>query len=120
MTSERIKKRRTDLGLSIRALAERTGLAPSTIMRYERGDIENMGIDKIELFSKALHCTPAYLMGWEDEYYLSSDILAYAKELFEDAELRKCYEALRLVDPADLKRILTIIRSFQDIADPSA
>ena len=63
---EIIRYRRLELGLSIREVAAALGVAPSTVSRYESSDIQNMGIDKIEALSKVLKCSPAYLMGWED------------------------------------------------------
>lgn len=65
--SDRIKKRRQNLGLTLEEVAEKLGVAKSTVLRYETKDIGNMGIDKLALLAFALKCTPAYLMGWEDE-----------------------------------------------------
>lgn len=64
---ERIKKRRIELELSMRDVADKLGISASTVSRYESSDIQNMGIDKIEALAKVLRCSPAYLMGWEDE-----------------------------------------------------
>lgn len=64
---ERIKKRRLELDLSMHDVAAALGVSPSTVSRYESTDIQSMGIDKIEALSKVLHCSPSYLMGWEDK-----------------------------------------------------
>ena len=64
---EIIKKRRLELGLTLKDVAKVLGVAEATVSRYETGDIQNMGIDKIADLSKALRCSPAYLMGWEDD-----------------------------------------------------
>lgn len=61
-----IKRRRLELGLTLKDVANALGIAESTVSRYESSDIQNMGIDKIEALSKVLKCSPAYLMGWED------------------------------------------------------
>lgn len=61
-----IKRRRLELGLTLKDVAKSLGIAESTVSRYESSDIQNMGIDKIEALSKVLKCSPAYLMGWED------------------------------------------------------
>lgn len=66
-TGERIKARRKQLGISAEALAEQCGVSPATIYRYENGDIERVGIDKLPPIAKALFVSQAYLMGWEDE-----------------------------------------------------
>lgn len=63
---ERIKARRKEIGLSAEQVAEKLGVSPATIYRYESNDILNMRIDKLEPIAKALNTTPAYLMGWED------------------------------------------------------
>lgn len=62
-----IKKRRLELGLTLKDIANALGIAESTVSRYESSDIQNMGIDKIEALAKVLECSPAYLMGWEGE-----------------------------------------------------
>lgn len=65
-TGERIKQLRKKMGMSAETLADRCGVSPATIYRYEKGDIENMGTDKLTPIAAALYTTPAYLMGWQD------------------------------------------------------
>lgn len=64
--NEIIKKRREELGYSLRDLSEMVGVNSSTIMRWERGDIANMKRDKIASLAKALRISPAVIMGWEE------------------------------------------------------
>lgn len=64
---KRIKKIRTDIGMSADQLAEKLGKNRSTIYRYESGDIENMPIDVLQPIADALNTTPAHLMGWDVE-----------------------------------------------------
>lgn len=64
-TGERMKERRKELGLSAEYIAERLGVSPATIYRYEKGDIEKMPGNILEPISKILRTTPACLMGWE-------------------------------------------------------
>lgn len=66
-TGERIKARRKQQGISAETLAELCGVSPATIYRYENGEIEKVGIDKLPPIAAALHTTQAYLMGWEEE-----------------------------------------------------
>lgn len=65
-TAERMKLRRKELGLSAEYVAEKLGCSPTTIYRYEKGDIEKMPLDILNPLSKILSTTPAYLMGWDD------------------------------------------------------
>ena len=66
-TGERMKQRRKELGFSAEKVAERLGVSPATIYRYERGDIEKVPGDSLGELAKILQTTPAYLMGWEEK-----------------------------------------------------
>ena len=63
---ERIKKRRTELGLSVDDIAEKLGKGRATVYRYENGDIEKLPTTVLEPLAIVLKTTPAYLMGWEE------------------------------------------------------
>lgn len=63
---ERIKNRRNELGISVDELAVCIDKNRATIYRYEKGDIENLPVAVLEPLAKALHTTPAYLMGWTE------------------------------------------------------
>lgn len=66
---DRIKERRNALDLSQSELAARLGYSDrSTIAKIEKG-VNDITQSKIESFAKALHTTPAYLMGWTNDYY---------------------------------------------------
>lgn len=65
-TGERMKERRKELGLSAEYVAERLGVSPATIYRYEKGDIEKMPGNILDPISRILNTTPSYLMGWEN------------------------------------------------------
>lgn len=63
--NEIIKKRRKELGLTLKDVANELNVSESLISRYESNDVKNMGIDKLIPLAKVLNTTPAYLMGWE-------------------------------------------------------
>ena len=77
-TGERLKERRKQLGLSAEYVAERLGVSPATIYRYEKGDIEKMPGNILEPISRILNTSPAYLMGW-DENPLPDNIIPMPK-----------------------------------------
>lgn len=64
---DRIKNRRRELGLSVDELAERIHKNRATVYRYESHEIENAPISIVPELSRALHVSPAYLMGWTDD-----------------------------------------------------
>lgn len=63
---EKIKKRRMELHLSIEQLAEKVGVAKSTIHRWESGFTASIKQSKIIALATALHVSPEYLV-FDDE-----------------------------------------------------
>lgn len=66
MLQDRIKERRTALGLTLLELAEHLGVKEATMQRYESGEIKNIKHETVYELSKLLKCSPSYLMGWSD------------------------------------------------------
>lgn len=65
-TGDLIKIRRKEIAMSAERLAEKVGVSPATIYRYEKGDIEKVPVDVLKNIASALNTTPAYLMGWKE------------------------------------------------------
>lgn len=64
---DRIKSRRTELGLTVEELAHKIGYKDkSSISKIENGKAD-IPQSKIAAFADALQTTPAYLMGWEEQ-----------------------------------------------------
>ena len=64
---DRIKSRRTELGLTVEELARKMGYKDkSSISKIENGKAD-IPQSKIAAFADALQTTPAYLMGWEEQ-----------------------------------------------------
>lgn len=106
---ERIKKRRTALGISQVALADKVGISKQSLYKYENGIITNIPSDKIEEIASVLNTTPAYIMGWDDEaisaedsYYLNDEARDMAEFLFKNPEYKVLFDASRKVKPEDI------------------
>lgn len=69
IVNERIKSRRISLGLTLLDIAEYLGVREATVQRYESGEIKNIKHETIQNMASILKCSPAYLMGWEDEVH---------------------------------------------------
>lgn len=65
-TGQRMKIRRKEIGLSAERVAERLGVSPATIYRYENGGIDKVPGDRLGPIAEVLQTTPSYLMGWDD------------------------------------------------------
>lgn len=64
---DKLKQRRKEIGLSMKEVAEKIGVAEATVSRWESGDIANMKRNYIMEYAKALQVSPLYIMGY-DEY----------------------------------------------------
>lgn len=124
---DRIKARRTELGLTQADLAKILGYkSKTTIAKIESGtnDIQQ---SKVAAFAKALGTSSAYLMGWTDDPQDSSDYSrtgqvaqwrennpAPAEEkqyTLNDVYLNFAKEAQADgIDPDDIKAVLDILR----------
>ncbi len=70
--SERVKERRKALDLTLQQVGDFIGVTKATVLRYESGDIQNIGLDKIEKLAKVLNVSPGWLMGWEKDSSVKS------------------------------------------------
>lgn len=64
--AEIIKERRLAMGYTQEELAQKLGLQKSAIAKYENGRVENIKRSVIGEMAKSLECSPAYLMGWDN------------------------------------------------------
>lgn len=80
---EKIKMLRTQKTMTLEELGDKVGVGKSTVRKWENGMIANMRRDKIAKIANALDCSPAYLLGWEenDESEHLKRLTEYAKRL---------------------------------------
>lgn len=64
--NERIHKKRIEKGITLAQVAEKLGVTEATAQRYERGSIKSIPYEHMCAYGEMLNCSPAYLMGWED------------------------------------------------------
>ena len=62
-----IAKRRKELNLTLEDVANRVGVSRATVLRWETGEIENLGQNRIASLAAALQVSPEYLLGWNDD-----------------------------------------------------
>lgn len=63
----RIAERRMQLGLTMDDVAQRIGVAKSTVQRYEKGQIRKIKLPVIESIASALSVNPDWLIGNTDD-----------------------------------------------------
>ncbi|MBO6269410.1 MAG: helix-turn-helix domain-containing protein [Clostridium sp.] len=64
---DRIKERRSEIGMTLLQLADQVGVKEATAQRWESGAIKNIPYNRIVEIANVLRCTPQYLMGWDIE-----------------------------------------------------
>lgn len=104
--AKKIKDLRISQKLTLEQVANQVGVGKSTVRKWETGMIANMRRDKIAALAKALHTTPAYLMGWTDEQTQEETPVSqeahertmYALDLLSKLSPEKREEALRYLD----------------------
>lgn len=95
-----IANKRNELGLTLEDVAKICNVSISTVKRWESGEIVDIKRDKVVKLAQALHTTPAYIMGWEDEDKTKAEI---------DRENQEMLDAYKRASPeirAAIQRIL--------------
>ena len=117
---EIIRKRRIELNLTMRDLANKVGVSEATISRWESGDIANMKRDKIKALADALHISPSIIMGWTEvqnsghnqEYY-DPETLEMAQALYENPDLRALMKAAMDTNKDSLSNLTQLLYSMK-------
>lgn len=113
-----IHDRRSELGLTMKELAEKVGVAEGTISRWESGEIKNMRRDAVAALAKALNLSPKILMGWDDNeepraYYLNPETARMAQAIYDNPELGYLFDAAKDASPEDLRMATEILQKFK-------
>ena len=112
--AEKIREKRKEHGLTLEEVGNLVGVGKSTVRKWETGDIANMRRDKIAKLAAALHTTPAYLMGWEEEPTAQLDSEPANNFTEEDIQL---LEALKALSPRDKSALLAQIAALNALRD---
>lgn len=99
---ERIKARRTDLGISQRGLAEKAGIFQSQISRYEKGEAEPTATALLAL-AQALQTSADWLLGL-------SEVESFQKEEDLNALERQALTLFRVNSPERQRALIEILR----------
>ena len=96
--SEKIALLRKQYSLTLEEVGKAVGVGKSTVRKWETGDIKNMRRDKIAKLAEALHTTPAYLMGWEDDELVAPTVTDDIVEFPVIGEVAAGYEHIAAED----------------------
>lgn len=110
---KRIKERRKEMGMSADQLASKLGKSRATLYRYENGDIENLPLDILEPVAKALHTTPAQLMGWEEEQKKNDIQTDIVIRMRSDENFMEAVTYMYNLDDEKLESVKQLLITFQ-------
>jgi len=95
----RIKNRRKELKLTLQEVADKVGVASSTIQRYESGQISQYKLPVLESIAKAINVNPTWLVK-EDapmDTYISNDTFISENKMV-NRELKPLHFSLKASD----------------------
>ena len=101
---KRIRKVRTDLGLSQVDFANAIGVTKQTLYKYENDLITNIPSDKIEAAAKIGNVSPAFLMGWDDSDNKSKN---HPQLTPDESELLEKYMTLNQIGRAKAREYIS-------------
>ena len=119
---KRITEARENIGITRKELAEKVGVAASTITRYEKGNIENIKLPVIEAVSRALRVNPMWVIGKsecknieemhteKDAYYTNPETAELAEQLRTNEGLRMLFKASADLDPDKMKEAYNYVK----------
>lgn len=111
---ERLRELRKSRGLSQVALAEKLGMAKSTIGAYETGDI-TPSLPALNAIADYFNVDLNYLTGEADgsTYYLDPEAAEIANEIYNNKELRILFDTTRNVSKEDLQFIVRMVEGLK-------
>lgn len=111
--SRKIRDLRQLHGLTLEQIAQQVGVGRSTVRKWETGLISNMRRDKIAKLAAALHTTPGYLMGWEDDPSTKPEDATNNVNIIRIAARDGSYEERKLTDQ-QLSALKAVLEQMPD------
>ena len=105
---ERIKNRRKELNLTADDVAEALCVSRATVYRYESAEIEKLPTSILEPLSTVLKCTPAYLMGWDENSESDSSL-----ESCQEEKAKELYSLYEQASPEVQSAVELLLKSAQ-------
>ena len=91
-------------------LADKLGIAKSTVSMYENGNREP-DFDTLVCIADFFNVDMNYLLGktTEHSYYLNQETQQIAQEIFENEDLKILFDTTRDCTPEDMKKVISMI-----------
>lgn len=120
-TGERIKELRKEKGIAAEKIAYELGVSPTTIYRYEKGDIEKVPVDTLKGIAVILGTTPEYLMGWSDKKEINDipdeDLMELREQLRRSPETRMLFSVTKNATPEQIKLVAEMLKQWKHVSE---
>ena len=114
---EMLKYLRVRDNLSQAELADKLGVAKSTIIMYEVGKREP-DFETLEAIADFFNVDMNFLLGKDgsenDHYYLNDETREIAQEVFENPDMRTLFKVARDIPPERLKAHIEFMKSLKE------
>ena len=114
--SKKILNRRQQLGLTLEEVGQAVGVGRSTVQRWEKGMIRNMGRDKIAALARVLQMDPVeFVPGPESEAnrpYLNQEDQDRLEALHQNPALGLLFDRTRKMSHEDVETMLAVAASI--------
>ena len=114
--AQRLRQRRTELGMSYGELAEATGITKGTLQRYESGVIADIPARKLKAIAAALLVEPGWLLTGEtaaptlrEQYGLEGDVEEMVEAMHKNPRLRVLFSRSAKMDAEGIEAVLRIV-----------
>lgn len=125
--SKKIKARRQELGLTLEDVARGVGVGRSTVLRWERGEIRNMGSNRVKKMAEVLQMNPLDLVpdagnglpldepatkAESFDTFLTGEDQDFLEALHQNPRLRLLFDRSRKMKPEDVETMLAVTSSI--------
>ena len=111
---ELLYKRRKELGLTLEEVGDAVGVGKSTVRKWEKGIIKNMGRDKLSKIASVLRIDPVLLVPSEEElgyeFHFDADPFPYQEPL--TVEARILAKRIDKLNPEERARALAVVEAM--------
>ena len=114
---EKLNEIKNTKGLTLKEIAEMTGIPHSTISKIFGGFNNNPSIDAVQKIANALECGIDDFIEYETQpkspYYTDRQTGKIAQDIYENPNLRILFDASKNLSPEDIQAVVEIAKRIQ-------
>ncbi len=119
-TAEKIKYYREAAGLTQKEVADKLGVNPQAVWKYEKGIVTNIPIRNLEIMAEMFGITPDKLTNWDKEDEspeIDEDLMALREQLRRSPETRMLFDVTKHATPEQIKLVAEMLKQWKSTSD---